>query len=80
MLKLKTGDKISYFVDGDKVVIEAKNKRAVDLIGILHDPDRRPLTLEEMDRSIGDYLGEKHGRTLNDRDRHERSPADDAGR
>ena len=59
LLNLKPGDKISYLVDGDTVVIKAKNRRAVE--------------------AIGDYLGEKHGRILDGRDRHERSSEGDAG-
>lgn len=79
LLHLKPGDKISYFVDGDKVVIKAKNKRAVDLIGILQDPERPALSVEEMDEAIGEYLGDKHKPTVDDRDRHKHSSQDDAG-
>ncbi len=79
LLHLKPGDKISYFVDGDKVVINAKNKRAVDLIGILHDPNRPMLSLEKMDDAIGEHLGDKYRQTQDDRDRHQRSSEDAAG-
>lgn len=79
LLNLKPGDKISYLVDGDTVVIKAKNRRAVDLIGILHDPTRAPIGPEQMDEAIGDYLGEKHEPILDGRDRHERSSEGDAG-
>ena len=79
LLNLKPGDKISYVIDGDTVTIKAKNRRAVDLIGILHDPGRQALSLKQIDDAMTGYLGEKYGRTLDDRDRHERASVGDAG-
>jgi antitoxin PrlF len=51
-LKLKAGDKIRYVIEGDKVTLRVKNKRAVDLAGLLHDADREPVSVEDMKRSI----------------------------
>ncbi|WP_275784901.1 AbrB/MazE/SpoVT family DNA-binding domain-containing protein [Pararhizobium gei] len=58
MLQLKPGDKIRYVVRNGEIVIKAKNKRAVDLAGILHRPGMQAMTLAEMDEIVGDAIAE----------------------
>jgi AbrB family looped-hinge helix DNA binding protein len=58
MLQLKPGDKIRYVVRNGEIIIKAKNKRAIDLAGILHRPGMPAMTLEEMDEIIGDAISE----------------------
>jgi len=58
MLQLKPGDKIRYIVRNGEIIIKAKNKRAIDLAGILHRPGMPAMTLEEMDEIIGDAIAE----------------------
>lgn len=55
-LNLKPGDKIRYVVQGNKVSLRVKNKRAIDLAGRFHDPERQPISLEEMDAAIEDAI------------------------
>ena len=73
MLGLKPGDKIRYIVNGDRVYLRVKNKKAADLAGILHDPDRKPASLDDFDKAIADYLAEDDQRIVDDWNRHQRS-------
>lgn len=59
-LNLKPGDKIRFVMNGDKVYLRVKNRKIADLAGILHDPNRPPVSVEEMDEAIGEYLEEKY--------------------
>ncbi|HTO33696.1 MAG TPA: type II toxin-antitoxin system PrlF family antitoxin [Pararhizobium sp.] len=73
MLKLKPGDKIRYIVNGDRIYLRVKNRKAADLAGILHDPARKPASLEEFDQAIGEQLAEDDQRIVDDWNRHQRS-------
>ena len=56
ILSLKPGDKIRYIHRKGEVTIKAKNKRAIDLLGKFHDPDRAPITIDEMKDGIGEAI------------------------
>lgn len=56
VLNLRPGDKIRYVVQGNKVSLRVKNKRAIDLAGRFRDPARAPISLEEMEAAIGDAI------------------------
>lgn len=58
ILKLKAGDKIRYIHRNGEIVMKAKNKRAIDLAGKFHDPNRAPITIEEMKESIGNAIAD----------------------
>ena len=73
ILKLKPGDKIRYVVDGDRVYLRVKNKHISELAGILHDPDRKPVSLEDMDAAIAEHLAEDDQRIVDDWNRHKHS-------
>lgn len=72
-LNLKPGDKIRYVLQGDRVYLRVKNRDAMELAGMLHDPDRKPLTVQDMDRAIADHTVEEDRRVTDDWDRHQRS-------
>ncbi|MFD1328207.1 AbrB/MazE/SpoVT family DNA-binding domain-containing protein [Mycoplana ramosa] len=55
-LNLKPGDKIRYVVSGNRVYLRVKNKRAIDLAGKFYDPNRPPVSIEEMEAAIGDAI------------------------
>lgn len=60
-LKLKPGDRIEFTIIGDnRVQLSAKNKSIADLAGILYDPDREPVSIEEMNDAIGQAAVEKY--------------------
>jgi antitoxin PrlF len=66
-LQLSAGDRIRYeFVDG-KVVIVPQNRSALALAGILYDPNRKPVTIDEMEDAIGDGIVEDYERSLDRR-------------
>jgi antitoxin PrlF len=58
-LNLRPGDKIRYMVKGNKVELRVKNKRAIDLAGRFHDPERAPVSLEDMEAAIGDAMARR---------------------
>ena len=65
-LGLKPGDVLSYDVDGKTVRIE-KARSALEFAGILHDPNRKPLTIEDMKSAWPEAAVERYERSL-DRD------------
>jgi AbrB family looped-hinge helix DNA binding protein len=66
LLGLKPGDTVTYEI-GDKVVRIAKARSALDFAGIFHDPNRKPLTIEDMDEAISEAINERYENSF---DRH----------
>lgn len=67
-LNLKPGDRIDFVVEADgRVVLRPRNKRLEDIIGILHRPGQRPVSVEEMDEAIAEAAAERYERSF-DRD------------
>jgi AbrB family looped-hinge helix DNA binding protein len=64
--RLKEGDRVDFYVDtrSRTVRIMARNAKLADLAGILNKKGRKlpPLTQQDIDAAIGDYLTEKHDR------------------
>lgn len=56
LLKLKPGDRIRYVVRNGEVTLKAKNKRLVDLAGVLHRPGMPTMAIEDMNEIIGDAV------------------------
>ncbi|MVA56424.1 AbrB/MazE/SpoVT family DNA-binding domain-containing protein [Agrobacterium vitis] len=73
MLGLKPGDKVRYVTQGNRVYLRVKNGNAMQLAGLLHDPSRPPMSLEEMDAAIGEALAEDDRRITRDWHRHKRA-------
>ena len=69
-LGLNTGTRIEWIVENGQATVRPRKLRATDLAGILHRPGIRPLTIEEMDEAIGEYLAEDDRRIQ--REWHER--------
>jgi antitoxin PrlF len=63
-LGLRPGDRIVYAMKDGKVELRAKNRRAVDLIGILGPPPAGPKTLEEIEEGIATAAAESGLRGL----------------
>jgi AbrB family looped-hinge helix DNA binding protein len=58
-LKLKPGDRIDVVKENGQYVLRPRNKRAVDLYGILGEPPAgKGMTVEEMDEALGQALTE----------------------
>lgn len=65
--ELKTGDLVDFYVEDERrsVYILVRNKSILDRLDELKlppRPDGRPVTVEEMDEAIGEFLTEKHDR------------------
>ena len=66
-LNLKEGETVDFYLpDGSRTVeMRARNSKLEDLIGCLsHLSDGKPMTDEEMDDAIGNYLAEKDERIM----------------
>ena len=55
-LNLKPGDKIAYTIENGQVMIQARNRRLVDMAGSLKKPGQKALTVEEMNTAIGEAI------------------------
>lgn len=53
-LGVSAGGKLEAHIDGERIVIHPKTRSITELFGMLHRPERRPLTLEEMDDAIAE--------------------------
>jgi antitoxin PrlF len=51
-LKLSTGDRVDFVVDGENVILRAATADVRELRGLLRQPGRKPVSLEEMDAAI----------------------------
>ena len=66
-LKVGAGDRLGYeFVDG-KVMLVPKNRSALDFAGVLHEPDREPVSVESMNEALDEAILERYERSR-DRD------------
>jgi antitoxin PrlF len=67
---LQTGDTVDFFLDRRtrSVRMRARNRPIGELSGILNkyiDQNAEPVTLEQMDQAIGDYVAEDDARVMN---------------
>ncbi len=62
-LDLKAGDVLDYSIRNGEIILR-KRRSALELAGILHDPNRKPLSIEEMDEAIGEAINHRHGQSL----------------
>lgn len=53
-LGLQPGDKVRYLLLDDGEVRLLRRRPATDFVGLLHRPDRPPVSLEAMDAAIAD--------------------------
>jgi antitoxin PrlF len=59
-LKVKPGDLIDFVIDREgNVVVRAATIHVGELKGILHEPGRKPVSLEQMDRAILEHHGKR---------------------
>ena len=66
-LKVGAGDRLGYeFVEG-KVVLVPKNRSALDFAGVLHAPERKPVSVETMNEALDEAVLERFERSR-DRD------------
>lgn len=58
LLKLKPGDRLRYVRNNGVIELRAKTGRAVDLAGMFFDPNRKPLTVEEMEAGMVEAIAD----------------------
>lgn len=64
-LGLKAGDKISFVaLGGSRAAIVPRNRSVEDLFGMLYDPNRPPMTIEEMNEAAAEGAAESGMRGL----------------
>ena len=56
LLNLKPGDKIRYINRNGEIIMKAKNRRAIDLAGKFHDPERPSFSLDEVADVVGQAI------------------------
>lgn len=53
LLNLHTGDRINFIIEANgRVYIQPLNYKVEELTGILHNPARKPVSIEEMNEAI----------------------------
>jgi len=63
-LNLHPGDRIRYTIDAeDRIIVEPIKKDLASLAGIFHDPNRKPVSIEEMNEAIGQAIVERYLRS-----------------
>jgi antitoxin PrlF len=63
-LHLKAGDKLSFtLLPNGTVIMRVKNKNILDLAGVLHDPSRPPVSLQEMQVAIEETAVDRYLKT-----------------
>ncbi len=61
-LALMTGDQVIFEqLDNGDFVLRKKTRDIRELRGTLKSPAGKPVSLKDMDRDVGEYLGRKHG-------------------
>lgn len=58
LLKLKPGDRLRYVHNNGVIELRAKTGRAIDLAGMFFDPNRKPLTVEEMEAGMVEAIAD----------------------
>ena len=57
-LKLKPGDKVYWTYQDGQAILRPKNRSIMELVGALHDPARKPLTIKQLNDAIGRSVAE----------------------
>ena len=66
-LKIGPGDRIAYKIVDDKVMIVPRNLRAADITGILKRPGQKPVSVEEMNKAVGEAASQRYEKSVDRR-------------
>ena len=59
LFHLHAGDRLEFIVENeDRIVVKPATVDISELEGILHNPKQRPVSIEEMDRSMANHIAE----------------------
>ena len=59
LLRIKTGDRVDFVVEGDRVVLRPGTLDLATLRGLLRRPGRKPVSLKEMDAAVARFHGRR---------------------
>ena len=59
LLKVRTGDRVDFIVEDDRVVMRPGTRDLRSLRGLLHRPGRKPVSVEAMDAAIARLHGKR---------------------
>jgi antitoxin PrlF len=59
LLKVRTGDRVDFIVENDRVVVRPGTRDLRSLRGILHRPGRKPVSIQAMDAAIARLHGKR---------------------
>ena len=62
-LDLKPGDRIAFIEKDGEIVLERQPRSALDLAGIFYNPDRTPVSIEDMNSAWPEAASEQHERS-----------------
>lgn len=57
LLKVRTGDRLDFVVEGDRVLVRPGTRDLRTLRGILHRPGRKPVSVEAMNAAVARFHG-----------------------
>lgn len=58
-LKLRTGDRLDFVIEDNRVVLRPGTRDLRSLRGILHRPGRKPVSVEAMDAAVARFHGKR---------------------
>lgn len=58
-LKVVTGDRLDFVIEGDRVVLRAGTRDLRSLQGILHRPGKKAVTIAQMEAAIAKFHGRR---------------------
>jgi AbrB family looped-hinge helix DNA binding protein len=58
-LKLKPGDKVYWIYRDGQAVLRPKNRSITELAGLLYDPARKPMSIDELNHVIGQSVSSR---------------------
>jgi antitoxin PrlF len=59
-LKIATGDRLDFIVEGDRIVLRAATRDLRSLEGILNRPGQKAVSIDEMNVAIAKFHGRKN--------------------
>ena len=66
-LGLRAGDRVDFEEREGGIMLKPKKRPLLSLLGILHQPDRPPSSIEEMDEAVQQAVAEDWDRIRNQR-------------
>ncbi|MES1157481.1 MAG: AbrB/MazE/SpoVT family DNA-binding domain-containing protein [Haliangium ochraceum] len=59
LLKIETGDRLDFVIEGDRIVLRPGTRDLRELRGALHRPGRKAVSLEAMSAAVARFHGRR---------------------